>query len=360
MKFFLSLVLFGFCQFAWAAVTVSGSNKFNETANCSLEDATVTKTSGSNTLTYQFSHSGKFTLNPSTNSGLAEICKVQLSSNTKTSDLIGGWKFQAATLNDIPFSFSSSTCANRLSTVNLASMDLGASNSTDKKTFRVTSINSQASTCSFTLSYRIVLVPDSNSSQGINPLQALIHVGLEDEQDSSNGIYVVSRDNNLSSVSPDPSPRSTCSLSVPSNLSLGKAKPDAFPASGNARVNASKFNIAVNCSQKLTTTFTPTVTMKFEAPLGTTCFAKNELTSADATDATIEIIREVVGGATTQICPTTATSPTTLAFKANDTTSTQLYSDTITLQAAFRGASSLARPKTGPFSTRATFTVKYE
>ena len=361
MKFFLSLVLFGFCQFAWAAVTVSGSNKFNETANCSLEDATVTKTPGSNTLTYQFSHSGKFTLNPTTNSGLAEICKVQLSSNTKTSDLIGGWKFQAATLNDIPFSFSSSTCANRLSTVNLASMDLGASNSTAKKTFRVTSINSQASTCSFTLSYRIVLVPDSNSSQGINPLQPLIHVGLEDEQDFSNGIYVVSRDNNLSSVSPDPSPRSTCSLSVPSNLSLGNAKPDAWrdTPGDTSRVNATNFNIAVNCSQKLTTTFTPRVTMKFETPLNTTCFAKNELTSADATNATIEIIR-TVGGVATPICPATSTTPTTLAFTAYNPTSTQLYSDSITLQAAFRGPSGFSKPRTGPFSTRVTFTVKYE
>jgi hypothetical protein len=170
-------------------------------------------------------------------------------------------------------------------------------------------------------------------------------------------------DNSLGSVTPDPAPQSTCSLSVPSNLSLGNAKPDAWRSVllNTNRVNATNFNISVNCSQKLTTTFTPRVTMKFETPFTTTCFAINELTSADATNATIEIIREVVGGATTQICPTTATSPTTLAFKVNDPASTpQPYSDTITLQAAFRGSFGVIRPKTGPFSTRVTFTVKYE
>jgi len=100
--------------------------------------------------------------------------------------------------------------------------------------------------------------------------------------------------------------------------------------------------------------------MKFEKLLGTTCFASNEFPRADATDATIEIIRDLQGF-TQEICPTTATSPTTLAFKVNDPASTpQPYSDFITLQAAFRGAFGFVRPKTGPFSTRATFTVKYE
>ena len=67
----------------------------------------------------------------------------------------------------------------------------------------------------------------------------------------------------------------TCGFVVPSNVNLGNAKPDAFPQSGNARVNATNFNIAINCSQNWTTKFTPTVTMKFEKPLGTTCFASN-------------------------------------------------------------------------------------
>ena len=99
--------------------------------------------------------------------------------------------------------------------------------------------------------------------------------------------------------------------------------------------------------------------MKFETPFTTTCFAINELTSADATDATIEIIRDI-RGITQEICPTTATSPTTLAFKASAPASTQPYSDFITLQAAFRGSFGVIRPRTGPFSTRVTFTVKYE
>ena len=153
----------------------------------------------------------------------------------------------------------------------------------------------------------------------------------------------------------------TCGFVVPSTVNLGNAKPDAWrPLLDTTRVNATNFNIAINCSQNWTTKFTPTVTMKFEKPLGTTCFASNEFPRADATDATIEIIRDLQGF-TQLICPTTATSPTTLAFKVNDPASTpQPYSDFITLQAAFRGASGDRRPKTGPFSTRATFTVKYE
>jgi type 1 fimbria pilin len=142
---------------------------------------------------------------------------------------------------------------------------------------------------------------------------------------------------------------------------LGNAKPDAWRdlLFDNSRVNATKFNIAVNCLQKLTTKFTPTVTMKFEKPFGTTCVANNELTSADATNATIEIIR-TVEGVTTTVCPATSNTPTTLAFTAHDPTSTQLYSDSITLQAAFRGAFGATKPKTGPFSTRVTFTVAYQ
>ena len=99
--------------------------------------------------------------------------------------------------------------------------------------------------------------------------------------------------------------------------------------------------------------------MRFEKPNSTSCFADNELTSADATNATIEIIR-TVGGVATPICPATSTTPTTLAFTAYNPTSTQLYSDSITLQAAFRGPSGFSKPRTGPFSTRVTFTVKYE
>ena len=152
----------------------------------------------------------------------------------------------------------------------------------------------------------------------------------------------------------------TCGFVVPSNVNLGNAKPDAFPQSGNARVNATNFDIRINCSQKLTTTFTPTVTMKFETPLGFSCLASNELTGADATNATMEIIG-VVNGLTQPICPTNETPFTTLAFKVNDPASTpQPYSDSITLQAAFRARLGVGRPSTGIFSTRVTFTVKYE
>ena len=355
MKLFLSLVLFGFCQFAFGAVSLVVKNA-NITSQCILLDADIVKTSNtSSTVTYTFTHTIEAT--PTSFLTIFPQCFVQFSPNTITNNIAGGWKFQAAKLDDIKFSLNNLGCGT-------TSLNVPAPNLSNNRTGFLNSVLVRATSpfdASCLLSYSITLVADPNSSKGTHTLNPLINVGMRNANVTPT-FDGASIDNSLGSVTPDPAPQSTCSLSVPSNLSLGKAKPDAWrdTPGDTSRVNATNFNIAVNCSQKLTTTFTPRVTMKFETPLDTTCFAKNELASADATDATIEIIREVVGGATTQICPTTATSPTTLAFKANDTTSTQLYSDTITLQAAFRGASSLARPKTGPFSTRATFTVKYE
>ena len=351
MKLFLSLVLFGFCQFAFGAASVTSSTS-QVSATCSISDASISKTSVTSTqVTYTFTHS--VTLSVVRSGGLIiPECWIQISPKTQTNNIVGGWKF----LNDINFSTSNNLNCSSIRVTNQRDYSQTSIEFIKSLNFFVSNGN-----CQLSLSYSITLVADPNSAPGTNTLSPLISIAVEDRRDSS-GFTKSLASISLGSVTPDPAPQSTCSLSVPSNLSLGNAKPDAWrdTPGDTSRVNATNFNIAVNCSQKLTTTFTPRVTMKFETPFTTTCFAINELTSADATDATIEIIREVVGGATTQICPTTATSPTTLAFKANDTTSTQLYSDTITLQAAFRGSFGVIRPKTGPFSTRVTFTVKYE
>ena len=355
MKLFLSLVLFGFCQFAFGAASVTSSTS-QVAATCSISDASISKTSITSTqVTYTFTHS--VTLSVQKSGGLIiPECWIQISPKTQTNNIVGGWKFQAASLNNINFSTRNNLKCLSISVTNQRDYSRTSSEFIKSLNFFVSN-----GICQLSLSYSITLVADPNSSPGTNTLSPLISIAVEDRQDSS-GFAKSVASISLGSVTPDPAPQSTCNLSVPSNLSLGNAKPDAWrdTPGDTSRVNATNFNIAVNCSQKLTTTFTPRVTMKFETPFTTTCFAINELTSADATNATIEIIREVVGGATTQICPTTATSPTTLAFKANDTTSTQLYSDTITLQAAFRGSFGVIRPKTGPFSTRVTFTVKYE
>ena len=354
MKLFLSLVLFGFCQFAFGAVSLVVKNA-NITSQCILLDADIVKTSNtSSTVTYTFTHTIEAT--PTSFLTIFPQCFVQFSPNTITNNIAGGWKFQAAKLDDIKFSLNNLGCGT-------TSLNVPAPNLSNNRTGFLNSVLVRATSpfdASCLLSYSITLVADPNSSPGTNTLSPLISIAVEDRQDSS-GFAKSVASISLGSVTPDPAPQSTCNLSVPSNLSLGKAKPDAWRSAllNTNRVNATNFNIAVNCSQKLTTTFTPRVTMKFETPLNTTCFAKNELTSADATNATIEIIR-TVGGVATPICPATSTTPTTLAFTAYNPTSTQLYSDSITLQAAFRGPSGFSKPRTGPFSTRVTFTVKYE
>ena len=350
MKFFLSLVLFGFCQFAFGAASVTSSTS-QVAATCSISDASISKTSVTSTqVTYTFTHS--VTLSVVRSGGLIiPECWIQISPKTQTNNIVGGWKF----LNDINFSTSNNLNCSSIRVTNQRDYSQTSIEFIKSLNFFVSNGN-----CQLSLSYSITLVADPNSAPGTNTLSPLISIAVEDRRDSS-GFTKSLASISLGSVTPDPAPQSTCSLSVPSNLSLGNAKPDAWrdTPGDTSRVNATNFNIAVNCSQKLTTTFTPRVTMKFETPLNTTCFAKNELTSADATNATIEIIR-TVGGVATPICPATSTTPTTLAFTAYNPTSTQLYSDSITLQAAFRGPSGFSKPRTGPFSTRVTFTVKYE
>ena len=350
MKLFLSLVLFGFCQFAFGAASVTSSTS-QVAATCSISDASISKTSVTSTqVTYTFTHS--VTLSVVRSGGLIiPECWIQISPKTQTNNIVGGWKF----LNDINFSTSNNLNCSSIRVTNQRDYSQTSIEFIKSLNFFVSNGN-----CQLSLSYSITLVADPNSAPGTNTLSPLISIAVEDRQDSS-GFAKSVASISLGSVTPDPAPQSTCSLSVPSNLSLGNAKPDAWrdTPGDTSRVNATNFNIAVNCSQKLTTTFTPRVTMKFETPLNTTCFAKNELTSADATNATIEIIR-TVGGVATPICPATSTTPTTLAFTAYNPTSTQLYSDSITLQAAFRGPSGFSKPRTGPFSTRVTFTVKYE
>jgi hypothetical protein len=352
MKLFLSLVLCGFCQFAFGAASVTSSNS-QISATCSISDATISKISITSTrVTYKFTHSVRLSIKFLSGFIVPE-CFIQISTNTQTNKIVGGWKFEAASLNDINFSVNNLGCG-RVNVSNTQN-NYAAPNGQRIKSVSFQDDNS-AGNCQ--LSYSITLVADPNSFPGTNTLSPLINMGLEDARDAS-GFAKSVANISIGSQTPDPSPQSTCSLSVPSNLSLGNAKLNDWNSIDTKRVNATNFDIAVNCSQKLATTFTPKVTMRFEKPLGTSCLANNELTSAADTDATIEIIR-VVQGTAQPICPTTVTPFTTLAFKVYDPASTQLYSDIITLQAAFRGASGNTRPKTGPFSTRATFTVKYE
>ena len=350
MKLFLSLVLFGFCQFAFGAASVTSSTS-QVSATCSISDASISKTSVTSTqVTYTFTHS--VTLSVVRSGGLIiPECWIQISPKTQTNNIVGGWKF----LNDINFSTSNNLNCSSIRVTNQRDYSQTSIEFIKSLNFFVSDGN-----CQLSLSYSITLVADPNSSPGTNTLSPLISIAIEDRNDTT-GFAKSVASISLGSVTPDLSPQSTCSLSVPSNFSLGNTSDEAWRGDRLKRVNATNFNIAINCSQKLTTktTFTPRVTMKFETPLNTTCFAKNELTSADATNATIEIIR-TVGGVATPICPATSTTPTTLAFTAYNPTSTQLYSDSITLQAAFRGPSGFSKPRTGPFSTRVTFTVKYE
>jgi type 1 fimbria pilin len=266
---------------------------------------------------------------------------------------VGGWKFQAASLNDINFSTS-----NNLNCSSISVKTQRDYSRTSREFIKSLNYFVSNGSCQLSLSYSITLVADPNSSPGTNTLSPLINIAVEDRKDTS-GFAKSVESISLGSVTPGPSPQNTCSLSVPSNLSLGNASDQAWRSDRSKQVNATNFNIAINCSQKLTTKFTPTVAMEFKNPLTNTCLANNELTSTDATNATIEIFRNLQGFIQ-QICPTTF-NPTPLAFNSYDPASTQLYSDSITLTAAFRGAGSGEnRPKTGPFNTRVTFTVKYE
>jgi type 1 fimbria pilin len=264
--------------------------------------------------------------------------------------LIGGWKFQAKTLDDINFSTSASTC----STLTTIPYDFSLQDIPGifAKSIQVSNLV-RASSCQFTLSYSIVLVNDPNSTPSstilLNPL---INFGLRDGDFGS--LSATSLDISFATATPDPSPQSTCSLSVPSNISLGNARPDSFVS--GVRVNAKEFTIAVNCSKPISNTFIPNVQMTFGSTLGVTCFAQNMATGANAaTNVFIDIFRN---DTSQTVCPKTATVPTTLVFKQN-TTPTVSYSDNLTLRAAFVNANFPSAAMPGIFTTTATFTITF-
>ena len=250
MKLFVSLVFFWFCQVALGAVTITANGGGNS-ATCSISDSTITPQTNGNTVTYTFKHIINFKQDVAKSSKLTPRCKVQFSPNTKTSDLIGGWKFQAKTLDDINFSTSASTC----STLTTIPYDFSLQDIPGifAKSIQVSNLV-RASSCQFTLSYSIVLVNDPNSTPSsailLNPL---INFGIRDGDFGS--LSATSLDISFATATPDPSPQSTCSLSVPSNISLGNARPDSFVS--GVRVNAKEFTIAVNCSKPISNTFIP-------------------------------------------------------------------------------------------------------
>ena len=350
MKLFISLVLFWFCQVALGAVTITANDGGNS-ATCSISDSTITPQTNGNTVTYTFKHIINFKQNVAKSSNLTPRCKVQFSPNTKTSDLIGGWKFQAKTLDDINFSTSASTCSTLTTIPNDFSL-------TDIPGITAKSIQAsgliRSNSCQFTVSYSIVLVNDPNSTPSstilLNPL---INFGIRDGVFGS-PFAATSLDISFATATPDPSPQSTCSLSVPSNISLGNARPDSFVS--GVRVNAKDFTIAVNCSKPISNTFIPNVQMTFGSTFGVTCFAQNMATGANAaTNVFIDIFRN---DTSQTVCPKTATVPTTLVFKQN-TTPTVSYSDNLTLRAAFVNANFPSTATPGIFTTTATFTITF-
>ena len=352
MKLFLSLVLFGFCQFAFGEVLFQ--HIVGDTSGqCFIHDAKIEKVaSTSSTVTYKFTHFIESGATLAFSKKIIPQCFVQFSKNTKTTNIAGGWKFQAANLDDIKFSLNNVGCGT--ASVNSPAPDLsnGSVGSRNSALFNSDTDTSNA-TCQF--SYSITLTADPNSSQGVNALNPLINVGFQNGNANSFIFSKSSLDNSLGSVTPDPSPQSTCSLTVPSNLSLGNAKSSALTGV-NARSNSKDFSIAVNCSKPLGISFKPNVQMTFGSALGTSCFALN--TTTDGTIAASGVVVEITrkdNNAT--VCPTTATVPTTLVFKEN-TTPTVSYSDSLILRAAFVNSDSKGiAPKPGVYTTTATFTI---
>ena len=204
MKLFLSLVLFGFCQFAFGAVSLVVKNA-NITSQCILLDADIVKTSNtSSTVTYTFTHTIEAT--PTSFLTIFPQCFVQFSPNTITNNIAGGWKFQAAKLDDIKFSLNNLGCGT-------TSLNVPAPNLSNNRTGFLNSVLVRATSpfdASCLLSYSITLVADPNSSKGTHTLNPLINVGMRNANVTPT-FDGASIDNSLGSVTPDPAPQSTCS-----------------------------------------------------------------------------------------------------------------------------------------------------
>ena len=348
MKLFISLVLFWFCQVAFglSGGVIGTLNLQTYTGGtCELGTPTVTETAVN---TYLFSYPISYSTNlPMGSTSIA--CMFGLSSSTNKTGLIGGFKIKSSNIK-------SST-----GTSDTISSACGVNKADSLSTFQAFQIISgwsfisstnQSGSCAINIT--ILLEPDKSSATFIKQLCPLISMAAI----GTNTRMILDTKLDISDAcqTPSPSPIATCSLSVPSNISLGNATPESFGGSIIKRMNATDFTIAVNCSKPVGTPFIPNVQMTFGSTFGVTCFAQNMATGANAaTNVFIDIFRN---DTSQTVCPKTATVPTTLVFKQN-TTPTVSYSDNLTLRAAFVNANFPSTATPGIFTTTATFTITF-
>ena len=346
MKLLISLVLFCFCQaaFGLSGGVIGTLNLQTYTGGtCELGTPTVTETAVN---TYLFSYPISYSTNlPVDSTSIA--CVFGLSLLTRKTGLIGGFKIKSSNIKSSTGTSNtiSSTCGVNKEEAYMSSLGFQVESG-----WSFTSSTNQSGSCAIHIT--ILLEPDNSSFTILKELCPLISMAAI----YTNTRFLIATNVHISNAcqTPSPSPIATCSLSVPSNISLGNATPESFVS--GVRVNAKDFTIAVNCSKPVGTPFIPNVQMTFGSTFGVTCFAQN---MASGGNAAKNVFIDIFRNDTSQtVCPKTATVPTTLVFKQN-TTPTVTYSDNLTLRAAFVNANFPSTATPGIFTTTATFTITF-
>ena len=208
MRAFIGMVLFCFCQTAFA-ISIESWGKINRYAICSIDEPSITSTMNNDgSTTHVFTHpirtAGEFKEHWIK---IAPRCSFQISRRTQESNLLGGWKLSTA-LQDInllsnnPNGFFGSLCGKNMSGTS-PPIDTVSPDSMVQNTFSTEYIT-QRSGC--TLTYSITLIKDPKASGGTNKLCPLIDFRIKDTF-AKGDLYAVSLHNKFTNCAvPDATP----------------------------------------------------------------------------------------------------------------------------------------------------------
>jgi len=348
MKLFLSLVFFLFCQSAFGQVLASISNGLS---TCSIS----ANSSNFRPDLPTFAFMSSFITTTTT-----EFCFVAINESTITSGLIGGTKFRDSLYNSKNYRLSTETSAS-LGTCGIfaresAFRSFGGSGSQQGFTLKS---NTAGKACS--LNYTAFLIADPNNPLGNKPVCPKLDLVLFNsvtKQILSSRIDIdpFSVSDSTTCAFGNPTPTSSCSLSVPSAANIAKTTPQALTGVG-AQTKPVNFTISINCFNALSSIFTPQVLLSYGKPLVGTCQAENMASVEVAAKGVNAFILDDLGGTLCASNSNIGFLP--LLFKLSTTKS--VYSDSKTLSAVLVNSDTKngAAPTPGIFTTTATFTMTF-
>ena len=209
MRAFIGLVVFCFCQTAFAISIQAWDIKLNEYVICSIDEPTITSTKNNDgSTTHVFAHPIRTAgMYQEFYSDTAPRCSFQISRTTQASNLLGGWKLSIAPQDialstNAPNGFFGSLCGKNLSSLHPL-IDTDFPDWMIQNTVSTEYIT-QTSGCKLT--YSITLIKDPKAAGGTNKLCPLIDFRIKD-MTAKGYLYAVSLHNKFTNCAvPDATP----------------------------------------------------------------------------------------------------------------------------------------------------------